>query len=157
MEEKMSIIPSTGSTKVQLGSLIKNGSEKIPTKFRAVLKGHLNVIDHKKRKLKKKLSMNYYHAMKLSFNGTKGLINKWMIWRQSPIGGHYRFQTAGNKRKNRIKEFLTLIWKTYKISHDSIYILDEFDRLRAMDFQLNKIIQMGELSIFYKQILKGFW
>lgn len=88
--------------------------------------------------------------MKESYVGISKLKNKWIIWKQRPIGGHREFVYPRNKRRKRLKEFLSLIWKKYKPSSSKSTFMDEYEKLRSMDFQLNKMIQMGELSELYK-------
>lgn len=146
-----------GVTKVTLDKKRMRKAEKIPVQYVQVIKGERTWLDRKLLKLRKKLSASYYNAIKESFIGTKRLTNKWILWQQKPIGGFERFQISGNRRKKRIREFLDLVWKNYKISNDNIFLLDEFERLRVMDFQLNKVVQMGEYSQFQKTILKQFW
>ena len=93
--------------------------------------------------------------MKDSFCGIKNLKNKWTIWNQRPMGGHKTFSYPRNKRRKRIKEFLSLIWKKYKVTSPKLKFMDEFEKLRVIDFQLNKMIQMGELSNFYTNSLQN--
>jgi hypothetical protein len=130
---------------------------KVPLKSINVLKGDTVWFDKKQEDLLKELSIDYYNAMKESYNGTTGLTNKWLIWNQRPIGGYGEFSYPRNKRRKRVKQFMTLMWKKYKNSFKGTVYFDEYEKLRAMDFQLNKIIQMGDLSQFFYNKLQQCW
>lgn len=117
-----------------------------------VLKDDQGWFFKKKEALYKQLCVEYFDAMKESFVGCKHLTNKWIIWKQRPIGGHKEFVYPRNKRRKRLKMFLSMIWKKYKSKSNKSTIHDEFEKLRSMDFQLNKMIQMGELSLYYENI-----
>lgn len=147
-----------GKTTVSKSSLAKKQRmKKMPLKEVNVLKGDTKWFDKKNEAFLKELSMEYYNAMKESFAGTEGLTNKWVIWGQTPIGGHSDFVYPRNKRRRRVKQFLTLMWKKYKNTPKNTLFFDEYEKLRAMDFQLNKIIQMGDLGSFFKAKITQCW
>lgn len=146
-----------GHTQVKVNAAPIESEGKTPVKFVQVLKGHQTWLERKLLKLRKELANDFYNAVKESFIGTQGLTNKWIIWDQKPIGGFEKFQLTGNRRKKRIRNFLLLVWKNYKISNDRIHLMDEFERLRVMDFQLNKTVQMGEYGQLQQSFLKTFW
>jgi len=122
-----------------------------------VLKGDTIWFDKKNYDLLKELSIEYYNAIKESFTGTSGLTNKWLIWNQTPIGGYKEFEYPRNRRRRRVKQFMSLMWKKYKNSFRGSVYFDEYEKLRALDFQLNKIIQMGDLSQFFVQKMEQCW
>lgn len=156
--EKKTWRTANGKIQVAKSDLEKESrQQKIPLKEINVLKGDTGWFDQKKEGLLKELSKEYYNAMKESYAGTEGLTNKWVIWRQTPIGGHGEFIFPRNKRRRRVRQFLTLMWKKYKNTPKNTLYFDEYEKLRAMDFQLNKIIQMGELSRFLKAKLEQCW
>jgi hypothetical protein len=157
MKDKMKYDRKTGKTYVELNQLVKEEINSTPIRSIKIIKGNQEWFAKKLHKLKKEISAEYFNAMKLSYNGTKGLTNKWLIWEHAPIGGYQQYKKSGSRRKKRIREFLNLVWKNYKITNHTIYTLDEFEKLKALDFQLNKIIQMGELSLLFKKLIKKFW
>jgi uncharacterized protein YkuJ len=125
----------------------------MPIKSVEVIKDNSNWLDKKNREHTKQLSSEYYESFKDSFEGCSVLVNKWLIWKQFPIGGHKEFHFPGNKRKKRVKNFMINMWRNYRIGSEVNSILDEFEKLRSVDFQLNKMIQMGELGFYYESLL----
>lgn len=135
----------------------KRRMKKMPLKQVNVLKGDVNWFEQKNEDLLRDLSMEYFTAMKESYSGTTGLTNKWVIWKQKPIGGHYKFTYPRNRRRKRVKQFLSLMWKKYQNTLRSSVFFDQYEKLRAMDFQLNKIIQMGDMGMFFTQKIAQCW
>ena len=97
---------------------------------------------------------NHQEAMKDSYEGISILRNKWMIWKQKPIGGHRTYSFPRNKQRRRIKEFNRLLWHKYRTTSKKSVVLDEYEKLRILDFQLNKMIQMGEMSTLFIKLVK---
>jgi hypothetical protein len=157
INEKVTML-SRGDIKIEKSTLSnKIGKKTIPLKSITVLKGDMNWFHEKQEDLLNGLSMKYYVAMKESFQGTSGLINKWMHWGQTPIGGHKLFTYPRNRRRRRVKLYMSLMWKKYKTTFKGLTYFDEYEKLRALDFQLNKIIQMGDLSAFYLEKMTQCW
>lgn len=149
MGEKTRRLPN-GKIQVDKSSLEQGRRAKTtPLREISVLKGDLEWFESKNEKLLKQLAADYYSAMKESFAGTKGLTNKWIIWRQKPLGSYREFAFPRSKRRKRVRQFLSMVWKKYKNTPTSSIYFDEYEKLRAMDFQLNKIIQMGDLAFFF--------
>lgn len=150
-EQKTERLPN-GKIHIEKSSLErKKRTKKIPLKEVNVVKGDVEWFDAKNEKLLKELAVDYFNAMKESFAGTVGLTNKWVIWSQRPIGSYRQFAFPRSKRRKRVRQFLSMMWQKYQNTMRSTIYFDEYEKLRALDFQLNKVIQMGDMGFFFLQ------
>ena len=81
------------------------------------------------------------------------LNNIWSLNGHKPFEAFVNFYKPTNRRKPRIKEFFSIVWKSYKISSDGkMSIFSQVDKLKAMEWYISNSFNIGELSTFQKDI-----